>query len=83
MEFHVEEAAVKPRLFKKFDEAAGFAVAIGATGRPKVNIDAIAWSESAARAWGGDAAIEEYAEDPDASVFERIEIRVNSVGRIP
>ncbi len=31
---------------------------------------------------GGEDAVERYLEDPDASVFERYEIRVNNVGRV-
>lgn len=32
---------------------------------------------------GGDDAVERYNEDPEASVFERFEINVNAVGRVP
>jgi hypothetical protein len=81
VEFAVDDAGGRERRFKKFDEAAGFAVAIASTGR-KVNLDVLIHSKAGARAWGGDDAVEQYEEDPDASVSERIEIKVNIVGRV-
>lgn len=82
VEFAVDDAGGNQRIFKKFDEAAGFAVSIAATGRENVNIDVLIWSKAGARAYGGDDAVEQYNEDPEASVFERLEIKVNYVGRI-
>ena len=35
-------------------------------------IDVVTWTRAAARAWGGDFAVEMYNEDPDASVHERL-----------
>lgn len=82
VEFSVDDAGGKERIFKTFDEAAGFAVAIaGSTGKT-VNLDVLIYSKAGARAWGGDDAVEEYESDPDASVSERIEITAQSVGRI-
>lgn len=49
----------------------------------KANLDVIISSRAGAKAYGGDDAVEQYNEDPDASVFERYEIRVNAVGRVP
>lgn len=82
VEFAVDDASGKERIFKKFDEAAGFAVSIAASGRPNVHIDVLIWSKSGARFYGGDDAVEQYNEDPEASVFERLEISVNYVGRV-
>jgi len=82
VEYAVDDAAGKERTFKTFDDAAGFAVALAASGRA-VNLDILVYSEEGARQLGGDGAVEQYREDPDASVFERLEIKVNSVGRVP
>lgn len=68
--------------FKTFDEAAAHAVVIALT-RGKADIDVLIWSESGAKFYGGDDAVDQYNEDPEASVFERFEVRVNAVGRVP
>jgi len=52
------------------------------TGGP-VTLDVIVWSEAGARAYGGDAAAAVYAEDPDASVHDRIVISAFPQGRVP
>jgi len=83
VEFAVDDASGKQRTFKHFDEAAGFAVALSASQGRMRNIDVLIWSKSGARFYGGDDAVEQYNEDPEASVFERIEVSANSVGRIP
>ena len=83
VEFAVDDASGQQRTFKDFDEAAGFAVSMAASGRDDVNLDVLIWSRAGARAYGGDDAVEQYDEDPEASVFERLEIRVNPVGRVP
>ena len=82
VEFEANDAAGMPHNFKTFAEAAGFAVALAASGQP-AHIDILVWSEEGARALGGDAAVEQYLEDPEASVFERLEITVNNVGTVP
>jgi len=81
-EYHVDKPDGTTAIFKSPAEAAQLAVAIGLSGRV-AHIDVICWSEDAARAYGGDDAVEQYQEDPDASVFERIVIRAESQGRIP
>ena len=83
VEYAVDDASGAQRTFKTFDEAAGFAVAIALSGRDNVSIDVLIWSKSGARFYGGDEGVEQYNEDPEASVFERFEIRVNAVGRVP
>jgi len=45
-------------------------------------LDVLVWSEAGARAYGGDAAVAAYAEDPDASVHDRIVFSVISQGRV-
>ncbi len=66
----------------EFDKAAKHAM-LEALRVGEAHLDVIIWSEGAARAYGGDDAVARYLEDPDASVFERYEIRVNAVGRVP
>ena len=83
VEYAVDDASGQQRTFRTFDDAAGFAVAVAASGKPDVNLDVLIWSKAGARFYGGDDAVEQYKEDPEASVFERLEIRVNYVGRVP
>ena len=82
VEYAVDDAGGNERIFKTFDEAAGLAISVALDGRP-VNLDVLIWDEEGAEFYGGDDAVEQYNEDPEASVFERFEIRVNAVGRVP
>lgn len=85
LEFEVEShgaGSQQSRNFKSWPEACGFAVALAASTGATVNVDVLAWSEGAARAWSGDDGVEQYREDPDASVFDRITIKADSKGRI-
>jgi len=82
VEYAVDDAGGNERVFKTFDEAAGFALSI-AVARGEANLDVLIFSEKGARWYGGDDAVEQYEEDPEASVFERYEIAVNAVGRVP
>lgn len=81
VEFAVDDASGNERIFKKFDEAAGFAVSLAASGRA-TKIDVLIHSRAGARWWGDDHAVEEYNSDPDASVSERIQITAESIGRV-
>lgn len=82
VEYAVDDAGGKQRIFKRFDEAAGFAVSISASnGRPK-NLDVLVYSRAGARFLQGDDGVEQYDHDPEASVFERIEITADAQGRI-
>ena len=45
-------------------------------------VDVLIYSEAGAQWFAGDDGVAVYHEDPDASVFERIEIKANSLGRI-
>lgn len=67
--------------YKTFDEAAARAT-VEALSTGESTIDILVWSRRGARWLGGDDAAEEYDEDPEASVFERIELKANVVGRI-
>jgi len=82
VEFHVERPDRTVKVARDFDKAAGLAVAIAASGRSAF-IDIIVWSEAGARALYGDEGAESFREDPGASVFERIEIKANNLGRVP
>lgn len=83
VDYAVNDCSGNERVFKTADEAAGFAVSVAISGKENVYIDVIIWDEDGARFYGGDDAVEQYREDPDASVFERYEINVNCVGRVP
>lgn len=48
---------------------------IAASNGEASSVDVLVWTEAGARWYGGDDAIERYREDPEASVFERIEER--------
>lgn len=81
LEFHVDLHG-KARVFESFKKAVEAAAihSIG-EGRP-VNVDVIAYSKAAARTFGGEEGVESYLEDPDASVFHRISIKAEDLGRI-
>ncbi len=67
---------------KRFDDAASWAV-IYAMAHGKANIDSYVYSRAGARWLAGDDGVEQYDDDPEASVFERIEVKANVLGRIP
>lgn len=79
--YHVDDTQGAERVFDSFNDAAGFAVEQAAC-RGESTLDIVIWSEDGAYAFGGDDAVERYREDPGASVFERLEIKVNNVGRV-
>lgn len=67
---------------KTFDEAAAKALLIAvATGSSQ--LDVVVHSRAGARFVSGDDGAAQYDEDPEASVFERFQIRVNAQGRVP
>lgn len=76
LEYHVDD-----RVFKSFDAAAGFAVAISAATGRGVDIDVITWTRAAAKAYAGAHGAEVYDEDPDASVHDRIQVQAEATGR--
>jgi len=82
VEFAVDDASGRERIFKTFDDAVGFAAALAASDGREHNVDVLVHSEAGARFVGGDDAVEQYREDPDASVHERIAIRAESKGRV-
>jgi hypothetical protein len=54
-----------------------------AMARGEATLDVLVCSKEGAWAYGGDDAVSSYNEDPEASVYERFEIKVNCAGRIP
>jgi hypothetical protein len=85
VEFHVEQtnSARPPRHFGNFWEACAHAISQCLSNGMPVTLDVVIWSKAGAGFWGGDDAVEEYKEDPEASVFERIVVRAESQGRVP
>lgn len=81
VDFAVDDAGGNERIFKTWDEAAAFAVAIAAS-RGHANLDVLIHSRAGAKWYGGDEAVAQYKDDPDASVSDRLEITVNPVGRV-
>jgi len=82
LEFAVDNAAGEEVIFRSFEQAVSFAVGLSISQGKDVNVDVLAWSPSAARAWAGDEGAESYREDPAASVFQRIRIRADDQGRV-
>jgi hypothetical protein len=83
LEFHVApEGSFDTKIFHNFDKAAGHALALACSGRTAL-IDVVTFTKAAARRWGGDAAVDVYEEDPEASVHDRIVVKAESLGRVP
>ena len=84
VEFAVDGArgALVGRTFDTFDQAAGYALALAGSGVLDVTLDTLVFSREGAVWFAGDEGGEEYDEDEEASVFNRLEITVNNVGRI-
>jgi hypothetical protein len=82
VEFAVDDHRGEERIFKTFDEAAAFAAGLALTTGVRVELDVLVSSRAGAEWWGGSDAGEQYDEDPDASVFDRLMIKVSSQGRV-
>ena len=52
VEFAVEDGGGHERIFKTFDEAAGFAISLAASDGHAHNIDVLVWSEAGANGSG-------------------------------
>lgn len=82
VEFAVS-AGEKTQHVKKWSEATELAVAMSASrGGELAVIDVLVYSEAGARAWLGADGVEQYRQDPEASVFQRLEIRAKDRGTI-
>lgn len=78
---YVVEAAGTQRAYNNFDEALSYAFSV-ALSAGRTNLDVLVYSEEGAEVFGGDSAVDEYRDDPEASVFRRFELRVNDLGRV-
>jgi hypothetical protein len=79
---YVVEAERAERAYGTFDEALIYAFSV-AMSAGKARIDVLVYGEEGADAFGGSEAVEEYREDPEASVFRRFEVEVKDLGRVP
>lgn len=82
VEFAVDDASGRQQIFKTPHEATNFAVSLALSDGKVHNIDVLVYSIEGARMYAGSEGEERYMEDPNASVFERLRIRADSVGRI-
>jgi len=84
VEYAVDDASGKERIFKTPGEASAFAISLSMSrGGTPINIDVLVWSPAGAKWYRGSSdGVEEYKEDPDAAVFERIVIKAESIGRV-
>jgi hypothetical protein len=80
LEYVVEAAGIE-RAYTSFDEALSYAFSV-ALSAGRTNLDVLVYSEEGAEAFGGQSGVEEYREDPEASVFRRFEIEVRDLGRV-
>ena len=81
VEYAVDDESGKEHIFKTWDEATSYALSV-AMSRGESTLDVLICSEKGANWYGGSEAVDWYNEDPEASVFERFEIRVDSVGMV-
>lgn len=82
LEFHVDLHG-STHVFKTFKKAIETAVIHSINTGKTVNVDVLTYNEAAAQAFGGDSGVESYREDPEASVFHRIAVRDEDLGRVP
>jgi hypothetical protein len=78
---YVVGAGGSERAYASFDEALASAFSV-ALSEGTLRLDVLVYSEEGAEAFGGDSAVDEYREDPEASVFRRFEIAVRDLGRV-
>ena len=79
VEFHTDTGLAVPSFKKALEDAFHEALRTGST----TNLDVVIWSRGGAKAWAGDYGVEQYDEDPEASVFQRFCIKVEDLGRVP
>lgn len=80
VEFAVDDAGGKERIFKTFDEAAGFAVVLALSDGREKHIDVLIYSHAGARWYGGDDFADSWYDED--SVSDRIHIRAESYGAV-
>lgn len=77
------EFAVGDRYFKTIDEATVQAVGMSLSNGDTIFIDILVHGPQGAKWFAGDDGVEQYMDDPEASVFERIAVKAESYGRVP
>ena len=82
VEYAVDDASGKQRIFKSSNEAAGFAISLAMSHGRSVNLDVLVHSPAGARWYQGSDGAAEYEDDPDASVFDRIIVNAESIGHV-
>lgn len=82
VEYHVDLTDSVTDRYEHMEDAAGTAVMV-ALHKGEATIDVVVFNKGGAWKYGGDDAVEEFLEDPEASVFNRIELKVNMLGRVP
>jgi hypothetical protein len=80
VEFVVSAGDVE-RTFGVFDEALSFAFSVGLE-EGEVTLDVLVYSPEGAEWFGGEEAVAQYEENPDAPVFQRFELKITDVGRV-
>jgi hypothetical protein len=83
VDFEVATPGLVPLRTSHWDDAMQMAITQSISRGQTSTIDVIIYGRRGALWWGGDDAVEQYLEDPEASVFERIEVEARSLGRIP
>ena len=83
VEYAVDDASGRQRIFRSSNEAAGFAISLAMSHGSAVNLDVLVHSPAGARWYrGSPEGAAEYEDDPDASVFDRIVVNAESLGRV-
>lgn len=81
VEYAVHGDNGEEHVFKTWDEAAVFAVSMAAS-TGSADLDVLIYSTFGEKFYGGSDAVDQYKEDPEASVFERFNITVKNAGRV-
>ena len=82
LEFHIDIHG-STTILDDFPRAIELAAILSIGSGEPVNVDVVCWSEKAAHHFGGESGVEDYLEDPDASVHKRISVKAEDLGRVP
>lgn len=83
VELAVDDNRGKEHVFKTFEEAAAFAAGLALTTTVRIELDVLVSSRAGAVWWAGSDGGKDYDEDPEASIFDRLLVKVTSQGRVP
>ena len=81
VEFHVPDTTGHTKVFKTWAEAVVFDVGVSLSGRG-TEVDVVVYSKAGARWFEGEYGVEQYNEDPEATVYKRVRITADDLGRI-